>query len=64
MFCFGGCNLFCVRACMRVCVSARALARVCVVVNLRPWQVSPPKRSAKQRYRRPIVVASVIARRA
>lgn len=50
MFCFGGCNLFC------VCV--------CVVVNLRPWQVSPPKRSAKQQYRRPIVVASVIARRA
>ncbi|KAL1259947.1 hypothetical protein QQF64_010524 [Cirrhinus molitorella] len=29
-----------------------------------PAQVSPPKRSAKQRYRMPIVVASVIARSA
>lgn len=41
-----------------------AIYFLCVVVNLRPWQVSPSKRSAKQRYRRPIVVASVIARRA
>lgn len=44
-----------------MCLKEREWMCVCVG-NLCLWQVSPPKRSAKQRYRMPIVVASVIAR--